>query len=89
MPAGQFFRDGPRDRVKIELALFLRQARLKHDLEQQITEFFLQLPHIALADRIRHLIGFFDGMGCDAGKILFQVPRTAGFRVPEAGHYFE
>ena len=60
---------------------------MKHHLQQQIAEFFFQIFNVAALNRIGHLIGFFQRIGCDGGEILLQIPRATGFRTAKGGHY--
>jgi len=62
---------------------------MEHRLEQQVAQFAAQfVPGLAL-DGVGDLIGFFDRIGGDAGKVLFQVPGAAGGRIAQAAHDFQ
>ena len=65
--------------AEIERALFLGHAGMKHDLQQKIAKFLLQIGEIAARDGVGDFVGFFQRVGRDGRKILRQIPRTAGF----------
>ena len=70
-------------------------ARLRPDggvidrLQQQITQLILKLIPILALNRIRHFVGFFDGVGRYSAEGLLDVPRAACFRIAEAAHDLE
>jgi hypothetical protein len=89
MPPQQFFAYGLHHIAKIERRLFLRQARVKDDLKQQIAEFLPQIAHIATGYRVGDLVGFLNCIRSDALEALLKIPRTAGFGRPQRGHDFK
>ena len=60
--------------AKREQAGFLGHARVKHDLEQQIAEFVLEIGHVAALDRVGDLIGFLDRVRRDRRESLRAYP---------------
>ena len=77
------------DIVEIEPAFFPAHLGVKHDLKQQIAELLAQSRPILALDRIRHLIGFFDGVGRDGAKTLLLVPRATRLGIAQPGHDLE
>jgi hypothetical protein len=77
MPPDHLSRDRIDHVAERERALFLRHPRVEHDLQQEVAEFVAEIAEIAARDRIADLIGLLDGVGRDARKVLFEVPRTA------------
>ncbi len=69
-----------------EGAGLLGHAGVVDDLEQQIAQLLLQLAHLAALDGVGDLVGFFDGVGGDAGEGLLDVPGAAALRVAQPGH---
>ena len=72
--------------IEREMPGLVRQSAVEHDLEQQIAEFFLQLRHVAIGNRLGNLIGFLDGVRRDRREILRQVPGAAAVRVAQPRH---
>ena len=56
VPANQFPGDGLGNILKVKIAVFAGQMRMKNNLEQQIAKLIPQLPHIAVGDRIRDVL---------------------------------
>ena len=50
---------------------------MKHYLQQEIAEFVTEIVEVTAGDSVRDFIGFLDGVGRDARKILLEVPRAA------------
>jgi len=62
---------------------------MKNNLEQKISKLVFQIGHVTAGDGIGDLVGFLDGIGSNAGKILFDIPGTTVFRVTQFFHDFE
>ena len=86
MAAQQLFRDRLHHVAELERALLLRHARVEHDLEQQVAKFVAQVAETAARDRVRDLVGLFDGVGRDAREALLEVPRAARAGRAQRGH---
>ncbi len=78
MPADHLARDGLDHVAERKGVLLFGHAGVKHHLQQQIAEFIAEIDQIVAHDRVRHLVGFFDGVGRNGRKRLFEIPRTAG-----------
>ena len=74
---------------EVEAAAFARHLRVEHDLEQKVAELVLELVHVFLLDRIRHLVSFLDGVGGYGLEALFAVPRAAVHRIAQPDHDVE
>jgi hypothetical protein len=61
---------------------------MKHDLEQQVTQFIAEALNIIALDRIEDLVRFFNRVRRDRLEALLQVPGAAMVRVPELRHNF-
>jgi hypothetical protein len=89
MPADHLSRDRLDHVAERKRILFFGHAGMKHHLQQQIAEFVPQIVQIAARDGVGNLIGFLDGVGRDARKILFEIPRAAGARGSQHRHDLE
>ncbi len=78
MPPDHLARDRLDHVAECERALFFRHPGVKHHLQQEVAEFVAEIVEVAARDRIGDLIGLLDGVGRDARKVLFEVPRAAG-----------
>ena len=67
--------------VKIKPAPLFRHLCMENHLEQEITQFVLQVIGIIPGDGIGNLVSLFNGIGCNGGEILFDIPRAARFRI--------
>ena len=68
----------PRQHVgQVELAGFLGNARMEHDLELQIAKLVAQRVDVVARDRVGDLIGFLDRVGRDRREGLHAVPFAA------------
>ncbi len=65
---------------------FLGDARVKHDLEQQIAKLVAQGGHVVTLDRVGNLIGFLDRVRRDRGEALREIPFAAAMRITQACH---
>ena len=81
-----FVGDATCDVFEGKISGFLGHARMEHDLEKQITEFAAQIVHVAAFDGVGDLVGFFDRIRCNGGKVLRRVPFTAADGITKAGH---
>src|SRR5262249_14778261 len=72
----------------VELTSFGRDLRVKHDLEQQVAEFFLKRRHVCRLDRLDDFEGFFDEEGLQGDPRLLTIPRASA-RFPEPSHDLE
>ena len=59
---------------------------MKHHLQQQVAQLVAQVFKVAALNGVNNLIGFLNRVGSDGGKILLQVPRTAGARRAQGRH---
>src|SRR5580692_7239465 len=71
---------------KIERPLLLRHAGVKYDLKQEIAELFPEVVDIVALNRIGDFVRFLDRVRRDGRKVLFEIPRTAGFWRPQCRH---
>jgi hypothetical protein len=67
-------------------AFLLGHARVIDDLQQQIAQLLLERPHVLALDRVRHLVGFLDGVGSNRPEGLLEVPGTAAAGCPQRRH---
>ena len=74
------------DIVEIELSLFLGDARMKHDVEQQVAELLFQVLGVIAFDCIDQFVGFIEGMACDAATGLANIPGTAALGIAQIHH---
>jgi len=89
MPRRQFVADGICDVVESKQAALFGELRMKDDLKEQIPELLAKRDVVAPIDGVRHLVGFFDGIGRNRFKRLFAIPGTTTVRIPQASHHFE
>ncbi|MNE74476.1 hypothetical protein D3C80_1705590 [compost metagenome] len=87
--ADQLAGDAVDHSVEFETAFFARQLAVVNHLEQQVTEFALQVLEVAALDGVGDFVGFFEGVGDDGRVGLLEVPRAAILRVAQAGHEVE
>ena len=78
MAADHLLGDALDDVAERERALLLGDAGVIDHLQQQVAEFLAEVVEIVARDRVRHLIGFLDRVGCDRLEGLLDVPWTAG-----------
>ena len=71
---------------KRKTAFFFGNACVKDNLQQKIAKLITNGVTVANLNGISHLISFFDSVGGDAGKILGDIPRTAGFWITKPDH---
>jgi len=64
-------------RIEVEVPRFAGHLRVKHYLEQEISELILEMRHVAALDGVGHLVRFFDGIRRDARERLDTIPRAA------------
>ena len=76
MPPDHLGGDGLDHVAESERILLLGHAGMKHHLQQEIAQFVAEIVEIAARDGVGDFIGFLDGVGGDAGKVLFEVPRA-------------
>ena len=67
--------DRAHDSLEIELSPLLGDPRLKHDLEQQISELLAEIPRSARGDRLQHLVGLLDDEGAEALEGLLAIQK--------------
>ena len=65
---------------------FLGNARVEHDLEQQVAELVAYVVRVASRDRVGDLVCFLDRVRRDRLERLRAIPLAAMLRVPEASH---
>ncbi len=75
--ANQLVADGAGNALEVELPRLAGHLRMKHHLEQQISQFILEMLRVAALDGIRHLVGLLDGVRRNAGKGLLPIPGAA------------
>ena len=85
--ANQLATDAAADRGQIKAALLPGDLGVEHHLQQEVTEFFLQVAIVAVANGIGHFMGLFDHVGHQGGMGLLQVPGAARLGIPQAGHH--
>ncbi len=66
--------------------MLLGHLRMEHDLQQQIAQFVLEVPHVAAINRIGDFVGFLNGVWRDAGEGLLHIPWATGLRIAQRGH---
>ena len=86
MAADQFVADGCVI-VEIEAAVFFTDPGVQHHLQQQIAQFLFQMPVVAMANCICHLMGFLQHVGHQRGMGLLQVPGTSVLWIPQVCHH--
>ena len=79
MAADHLGRDRLDDIAEGEHASFFGHTGMKDDLQEEVAEFVLQVHQVVAGDRIGNLIGFLDRIRCNGGKVLFDIPRAAGY----------
>ena len=80
MAADELFCQAVRHGIEIEGPRLTGDLRVQHGLEQDVAKFIANLGRITAANRIRHLIGFFDDVRDEGGVRLLHVPRAAARR---------
>ena len=70
-----------RDIPDVERAALLRHDRMKQHLEEHITELFLHLPIVAVADRLVQLVRLLDEIGAKRVVRLRGIPLAARAQV--------
>ena len=68
------------------MAGFLGNARMEHDLEQQIAQFILERRNVGAGNGVRNLIGFLDRVRSDRLKGLRGIPVAAALRIAQPRH---
>ena len=86
MTADHFRIDAVGDIFEGEVTFFLCYLRMENHLQQQIPQLIAKFVHVTIGNGVGNFIGFFDGVGGDGRKILFQIPRTPAIRVAQLGH---
>ena len=86
MPADHLVGDRGGDRVEIEFLFLVGHLGVEHDLEQQVAELVLERRHVLALDRVRDLVGLFDGVGGDGGEALLEVPGAAAIGIAQLLH---
>jgi hypothetical protein len=89
MPPDHLARDRLDDVAECECISLLGHPGVKHHLKQEIAELLPEIVEIAARDGIGDLVGFLDGVGSDARKILFEVPGATAAGRPQRRHDFE
>ena len=89
MPAHHLPRDAVDDIGEVEAPFLRRHLRVINDLEQEVSELFLQRLAIVARDRVGDLVSFFDRVRSDRGVALRDVPRTARILVAQPRHHRE
>ncbi len=89
MPPQHLPRDAVYDVGEVEPAFFRGHLRVIHDLEQEVSELFLQRLAIVARDRVGDLVSLFDRVRSDRGVALRDVPRAARILVAQPRHHRE
>ncbi len=84
--ADQLVADAFGNCIEIKTLLFTSNPGMQHHLEQQIPQLFLEMPVVAMPDRIRHLMGFLQHVGHQRLVGLLQIPGTAPLGIPQPGY---
>jgi hypothetical protein len=71
---------------QIKTALLAGDAGMQHHLQQQIPQFLLQVTVIAVANRVRHLVGLLQHVGDEGAVGLLQIPGATGHRIAQLIH---
>jgi hypothetical protein len=69
-----------------EMAGFFGDARMEHDLKQQVAELVLEIRHIGARDRVGDFMRFLDRIGRDRLETLLDVPGAAMVGIAQTGH---
>src|SRR6202011_1086716 len=77
MASHQLVADRRGHRIEVEMTSLLCDSRMEDHLKQKITEFVPEMRHVAPLDGIGDFVGLLDGVGGDARKCLYAVPRAA------------
>ena len=89
MPADHLVADSVHDAAEIEAARFARHLRVEDDLKEQVPELVAQTLHVTVLDRVRDLVGLFDGVRRDGLEGLLEVPGAPAVRIAKPGHDVE
>lgn len=76
MASNKLFGDTASNIVEVELALVLRDARLKDDLEQHVTKLLADRCRGAGGDRVEHLVSLLQQIGAERLEGLLPIPGT-------------
>ena len=74
MAPHQLFIQAFDDVGKFERPLLLRHAGVEDHLQQEIAQLLTQIGEVSARNGVGDLVGFLDGIGGDARKILLQNP---------------
>ncbi len=85
MAADQLGGNPGEDFADVELIFFLGDPGLKHDVQQQVAQFFAERLGIVVLNGFHRLIQFFDKVWHQALGGLFSVPGAAGNGIPQSG----
>ena len=73
----QLVADRRSHRLEIELARLAGDLRVKHHLEQQIAQLFLEMLEVSSLDGVGNLVRLLDRVGRNAREGLLPIPRAA------------
>src|SRR4029077_4655616 len=86
MAAYQFFIQACHHVREVECTFLLRHTGVENDLQQQVAELLTQISEVSARNCVCDLVGLFDRVWGDAGKILLKIPGTAGAGRPQRRH---
>src|SRR5690606_27102189 len=69
-----------------KMTALLGHSRMKHDLEQEITQFAAQIVHVVSADGVGDLVGFLDRIRRDRFEGLRNIPIATALRIAKTFH---
>src|SRR3569833_4398506 len=78
MPPDHLARDRLDHVAEGECVYLLGHTRMKHDLQQQVAQFVLEVMELAARDRISDFVRLLDSVGRNGREILLEIPRTTG-----------
>src|SRR5262245_60274253 len=86
MPTDQLGCDMPRHAIEIEGPAFSGELTMKYHLEQQISQFLLELVVVVGFDRVEEFVNFLHRMPAQRSVVLLPIPGAACGRT-QPGHY--
>ena len=86
MTPDHFGIDRGQDVGNVKRSGFAGHLTVENDLQSEIAQFITQVAHVAALNRVCDLVSLFDRVGDDRREVLFDIPRTAGFRVTQLRH---
>lgn len=89
MPANELLGDAVYDVANVKVAALLGHLRMVDGLQEQVAQFLAKIGEILAIDRIGNLVGLFDRVVLDGGKVLIEIPGAPRIRIAERRHDFD